>query len=469
MTVLTYEDISPIQKLVEVEIPADLISREANRVTSEFGRQAKVPGFRPGKIPLSVVRNRFAKEIQDEVVSRVLGESFRSVVQEKGLEPVGEPKLEHLDPFIDGAPMKFKARFEVKPQIDLGEYRGLEIEEPKIEVSETDIEAMVERLRLSVSHLRPVVDRGAEDGDVAMIEITSTPEGGEPDTQSGEMTIGEEGPLPQLQETLQGMTPEDAPRSFDRTFAEEAVRDEWKNKAVHFEVALKALAIREKPEVTDELAKSVGGWETVDQMREAIGADIRRPMVVEQTNRGERAYDIFSRLLKDSIIFIGTPIDDQIANLVIAQMLFLEAEDPDKDILLYINSPGGSITAGLAIYDTMQFIKPDVQTDLHRPGGVDGGGAAGGRRQGQALFAAELAHRHPPAADVRGWRARRPISTSAREILRMRERLNEILVHHTGQPSSGSRTTPSATTSCRPTRARNTVLLTTSSGNGCNI
>ena len=86
------------------------------------------------------------------------------------------------------------------------------------------------------------------------------------------------------------------------------------------------------------------------------------PMVVEQTNRGERAYDIFSRLLKDSIIFIGTPIDDQIANLVIAQMLFLEAEDPDKDIMLYINSPGGSITAGMAIYDTMQFIKPDVQT-----------------------------------------------------------------------------------------------------------
>ena len=86
------------------------------------------------------------------------------------------------------------------------------------------------------------------------------------------------------------------------------------------------------------------------------------PMVVEQTNRGERAYDIFSRLLKDSIIFIGTPIDDQIANLVIAQMLFLEAEDPDRDILLYINSPGGVVTAGLAIYDTMQFVKPDVAT-----------------------------------------------------------------------------------------------------------
>ena len=276
MSILNFEDISPIQKLVEVEIPADLITREANKVTNEFGRQASVPGFRPGKIPMSVVRNRFAKEIQDEVVSRVLGQSFREVVQEKGLEPVGEPKLEHLDPFIDGAPMKYKARFEVKPQIELGEYRGIEVEDPKIEISETDVEAMVERLRLSVSHLRPVVDRGAEDGDVAMIEITSTPEGGEANTQSGEMTIGEEGPLPQLQEALQGMKPEDEPRSFDRTFGDEAVREEWQNKSVHFEVALKALAIREKPDVTDELAKSVGGWDTVDQMREAIGADIRK-------------------------------------------------------------------------------------------------------------------------------------------------------------------------------------------------
>ena len=136
------------------------------------------------------------------------------------------------------------------------------------------------------------------------------------------------------------------------------------------------------------------------------------PMVVEQTNRGERAYDIFSRLLKDSIIFIGTPIDDAVANLVIAQMLFLEAEDPERDILLYINSPGGSITAGLAIYDTMQFIKPDVADVLHRAGGVDGGGAAGGRGEGQAVLAAELAHPDPPAADVRpggpGHRHRHP-------------------------------------------------------------
>jgi ATP-dependent Clp protease, protease subunit len=139
------------------------------------------------------------------------------------------------------------------------------------------------------------------------------------------------------------------------------------------------------------------------------------PMVVEQTNRGERAYDIFSRLLKDNIIFVGTPIDDNIANLVIAQMLFLEAEDPDKDILLYINSPGGSITAGFAIYDTMQFIRPDVQTYCI----------------GQAASIAAVLL----AAGTKGKRFSLPNSLAAKEILRMRERINEILVHHTGQDS----------------------------------
>ena len=106
------------------------------------------------------------------------------------------------------------------------------------------------------------------------------------------------------------------------------------------------------------------------------------PMVVEQTNRGERAYDIFSRLLKDSIVFIGTPIDDKIANLVIAQMLFLEAEDPDRDILLYINSPGGVVTAGMAIYDTMQFIKPDVATYCIGQAASVAAVLAGGGREG---------------------------------------------------------------------------------------
>jgi len=156
------------------------------------------------------------------------------------------------------------------------------------------------------------------------------------------------------------------------------------------------------------------------------------PMVVEQTARGERAYDIFSRLLKDNIVFIGQTIDDVIANLVIAQLLFLEAEDPDKDISIYINSPGGSITAGLAIYDTMQYIKPDISTlcvgqAASMAAVLLAAGTAGKRF---ALPNARLLI-HQPMGGVSGQASE--IEIHAREILRMREALNGILRKHTKQ------------------------------------
>lgn len=157
------------------------------------------------------------------------------------------------------------------------------------------------------------------------------------------------------------------------------------------------------------------------------------PVVVEQSNRGERAYDIYSRLLKDRIVFIGGPIDDTVANVVIAQLLFLESEDPDKDIHLYINSPGGVVTAGLAIYDTMQYIKPDVSTICLGLAASMGAllltaGAAGKR---YALPYARIMI-HQPLGGARGQAT--DIEIHAREILRLREIGNEILVRHTGQP-----------------------------------
>ena len=157
------------------------------------------------------------------------------------------------------------------------------------------------------------------------------------------------------------------------------------------------------------------------------------PMVVEQTSRGERAYDIFSRLLKDNFIFIGTPIDDAVANLVIAQMLFLESEDPEKDILLYINSPGGSITAGLAIYDTMQFIRPDVQTYcLGQAASMAAILLAGGAKGKRFSLPNSRIVIHQPLMQGLAGQAT-DIDIAAREIIRMRERLNEILTCHTGQ------------------------------------
>ncbi len=156
------------------------------------------------------------------------------------------------------------------------------------------------------------------------------------------------------------------------------------------------------------------------------------PMVVEQTSRGERAYDIYSRLLKDNIVFIGSPIDDTLANLVIAQLLFLEAEDPDKDVSIYINSPGGSITAGLAIYDTMQFIKPDISTFcVGQAASMAAVLLAAGTKGKRFALPNSRIIIHQPLGGVSGQAT--DIDIQAREILRMREALNEILVRHTGQ------------------------------------
>jgi ATP-dependent Clp protease protease subunit len=156
------------------------------------------------------------------------------------------------------------------------------------------------------------------------------------------------------------------------------------------------------------------------------------PMVVEQTARGERAFDIFSRLLRERIIFLPTHIEDEIANLVIAQMLFLEAEDPDKDMHLYINSPGGSVTAGMAIYDTMLYVKPAISTICMGQAASMGALllAAGTKGKRFALPHARILI-HQPLGGVQGQAT--DIDIQAREILRMREELNRILVHHTGQ------------------------------------
>jgi len=160
---------------------------------------------------------------------------------------------------------------------------------------------------------------------------------------------------------------------------------------------------------------------------------IPMPFVVEQTHRGERSYDIYSRLLKDRIVFLGTPVDDDVANVVIAQMLFLESEDPDKDINLYINSPGGSVTAGLAIYDTMQYVKPQVSTTCMGMAASMGALllAAGAKGKRFSLPHSRIMI-HQPSGGFGGQAS--DIELHAKEILRLKAKLNEIIMKHTGQP-----------------------------------
>jgi len=157
------------------------------------------------------------------------------------------------------------------------------------------------------------------------------------------------------------------------------------------------------------------------------------PIVVEQSSRGERAYDIYSRLLKDSIVFIGSPIDDDVANLVIAQLLFLEADDPDRDVSIYINSPGGSVTAGLAILDTMRFIKPDISTFcVGQAASMAAVLLSAGTKGKRFALPNSRIIIHQPLGGVQGQAT--DIDIHAREILRIRETLNRILMETTGQP-----------------------------------
>jgi ATP-dependent Clp protease, protease subunit len=160
---------------------------------------------------------------------------------------------------------------------------------------------------------------------------------------------------------------------------------------------------------------------------------IPMPFVVEQTHRGERSYDIYSRLLKDRIVFLGTPVDDDVANVIIAQLLFLESEDPDKDISLYINSPGGSVTSGLAIYDTMQYVKPPVSTIcLGQAASMGAFLLAGGARGKRFAVPNARIMIHQLSGGFSGQGT--DIEIHAREALRLKQRLNEIMAKHTGQP-----------------------------------
>jgi len=303
---LNYEDLSSVKKSVEVEIPADLISNEAKRVTNEFSRHAKLPGFRPGKVPTNIVRTRFAKEIQDEVMSRLLPRSFRDAIADKGVEPVGDPQLQHIDPYIEGAPVKYKAEFEVKPHIELREYRGIEIDEPKIEVNDSDVDSMIERLRDQASSYRVEAERSLEDGDFAMVEISTSGEGVEPETRSGHFRVGEETPLPELHEALRGKKPGEA-GSFDKNYGDDANNEKFRGKTIHYDVTLKEIRVQEKPEVTDDFAKSVGGWDSVQQMRETIAGDIRKhrefeALRVKKNQIGEHLLGIHDFDVPDALV-----------------------------------------------------------------------------------------------------------------------------------------------------------------------
>lgn len=269
-------DVSAIRKQVEIEIPADAIASTFRSVTGEFARQAKVPGFRPGKTPPDLVRKRFQKDIEAEVMDRLLPQFFSEAISGKEFEPVGNPGLKRVDPFEEGKPVRFVAEFEIKPAIQLGEYRGIPVSQEPVTVTDEEVDGIVERYRDQSSTFVPVTDRGAAEGDYLVIDVVTGGEGVETRTSQGYMLqMGKEAPLPEMNDALRDRKIGDT-TSFEKTYDEDAPNEQVRNKTVRYDLTVRELKTRERAPLDDEFARTAGLGETLDEMRARIREDLRK-------------------------------------------------------------------------------------------------------------------------------------------------------------------------------------------------
>lgn len=273
---INFKDISSVRKEVEVEIPPDLVQTELQHVTTEFARQARIPGFRQGKVPTNVVRTRFQKEIQQEVMDRLLPRTFQEAIRDKGLQPVGNPALKSVDNLEQGKPIRYRAEFEVKPTIELHDYRGLEVTEIPIEVGEADVDQTVERLREQGSSFRPITDRPAQQNDYVVMDVVSSGEEVETRRSDGyQFHLSDDAPLPELADAVRGKSPGDQV-SFEKTYGDDAPNEEVRGKTVHYDIAVKEVRELEKPEVNDQFAVSTGYGQNVEELRNRLREDLKR-------------------------------------------------------------------------------------------------------------------------------------------------------------------------------------------------
>ena len=617
--------------------------RPSRPFTKRYQKLARIPGFRAGKVPESLIKTRFAKEVRQEVLESLVSDRFKQAIDEQKITPASQPQMVDMQ-LLDGQPLKFKAAFEVFPEIDLTGYETVHVAKQDATLTDEEFQAELDRVLESHAVVEPIEEeRELVDGDWAEIEFkgqikdlaqTVTEEGVENAAPTEPITgdnvlveIGGKNTLPAFNDALRGTKPGQE-MSFEVSYPADFGEPKLAGQTVGYDVTTKAIKKKTFPARDAEFASQLGAFETweefesklremassrkaeslqnvakdkllgdliekypfpvpesfvqqqidarldrglralaqqgmsTDDMRkldfarlraaqrdqavnevkasmildklataenvEIIGrraqqrshdalhavaralrdpcssSRLRRrhrqasrsdearksrqpalrkagfvsetlihvnpikglqnrggdtskrkervmglvPMVIEQTSRGERAYDIYSRLLRDNIIFLGTPIDDNIANVIIAQLLFLSGEDPEKDIQLYINSPGGSITAGLAIYDTMQYIKNDVVTFCIGQAASMGAFLLMAGKKGKrfALPNARILIHQPSMGGLSGQAT--DIDIHAREILRIREITNKLMSHSTGQPlDSASNETWSAISS----------------------
>lgn len=260
---------------LEITVPEDEIVRETERVVSDLQKKVRLPGFRPGKAPASIIRSRFGGEVRQDVLEHLVPKYFQKKVEEEELNVVSTPNIKDVH-FHDGEPMRFKAEFEVAPVIDLKDHRGLTVHYHEPEVTTEDIDKRLAEIRDRKAQFVNIDPRPAADGDYAVISLDSL-NGIEPAIHQDEMTllVGDPDKLPEFTEALRGLSPGED-KEFDVTYPDDYAQQEMAGKSVRFHATLKTLQRKELPELNDEFAKDLGDYQTLDQVREAVRASISR-------------------------------------------------------------------------------------------------------------------------------------------------------------------------------------------------
>lgn len=272
-------DTNTCQRELEIEIPAEVVEKETQRVTREFTRLARIPGFRPGKAPAELVRRRFWDDIKSEVLHSLIPSSLQDAFREGNLNPVGNPSIAELQ-FEPAKPLRFKASFEVLPEFTLGEFKGLSVEAAKVEVTDQDVERELERLREQAATYMPVEDRPAEDGDTVVASlvgvVTNAKEKREPLVlDEVEVHLGEEGTMEAFSQGLQGVRAEEE-RQFNAPYPDGYPDARLAGQTVAFTARVKAVRQKQLPALDDEFAQQVGNYKTVQELTQKLRQDMQQ-------------------------------------------------------------------------------------------------------------------------------------------------------------------------------------------------
>lgn len=276
---------------LEITVPAEEIARETERVVAEIQKKARMPGFRPGKVPANLIKSRFAFEVRQDVLESLVPKYFHKRVQEDELNIVGTPNIKDVH-FEDGEPLRFKAEFEIAPQIELKDYRGVLVHYHEPEVTDEDVQKRLEDLREQKAQYVNIDPRPVVEGDYAVVSLQSLSGLKEPIQQpSLTMHVGDKEQLPEFNEALLGMVP-DEEKEFEVQYPEEYGQENLAGKTVKFRMTLKVIRMKELPDLNDEFAKDLGDFETLDSLREAVRKTIfREKEVAAQQKAKEEAVD----------------------------------------------------------------------------------------------------------------------------------------------------------------------------------